>query len=166
MAGIEGIAAIAELDVLEGGARGIDVERFPASFRGRGRAVRVRVAAGRIIGRGGKDDRRGRRADRREHAVNVEVPADRQFDHGAGHDGEIAAGADFIPLIQPDDAAGFAREIDRFRNMSAVERAQIGEKCRVIAVERFSLAAMHNGYDSVYGQVRDRQPVEAAYHAN
>ncbi len=79
---------------------------------------------------------------------------------------EIAAGADFIPLIQPDDAAGFAREIDRFRNMSAAERAQIGEKCRTIAVERFSLAAMHNGYESVYGQVLDRQSAEAAYHAN
>jgi len=79
---------------------------------------------------------------------------------------EIAAGADFIPLVQPDDAAGFTRAIDRFRAMPAAERAQIGEKCRAIAVERFSLAAMHSGYESVYDQVLDRRSAEAAYHAH
>ncbi len=69
---------------------------------------------------------------------------------------EIAAGADFIPLIRPDDIAGFAQEINRFRQMPASERACIGEKCRRIAVERFSLAAMHKGYEAVYDQVPGR----------
>jgi glycosyltransferase involved in cell wall biosynthesis len=69
---------------------------------------------------------------------------------------EIAAGADFIPLVQPNDVAGFAREIERFRQMSATERARIGERCRKIAVERFSLAAMHKGYEAVYDQVLGR----------
>lgn len=66
---------------------------------------------------------------------------------------EIAAGADFIPLVPPDDVAGFAREIERLRRMSPAERASIGERCRAIVQERFSLDAMHRGYDAVYGQV-------------
>jgi glycosyltransferase involved in cell wall biosynthesis len=66
---------------------------------------------------------------------------------------EIAAGAEFIPLIQPDDVAGFAREISRFRHMPAAERADIGEKCRKIAEERFSLSSMHRRYEEVYAQV-------------
>lgn len=66
---------------------------------------------------------------------------------------EIAAGADFIPLIQPDDVEGFAREIERFRQMSASERASIGEQCRKIVEERFSLTIMHQRYEAVYAQV-------------
>ena len=66
---------------------------------------------------------------------------------------EIAAGADFIPLIHPDDVAGFAREIHRFRQMPAAERARIGEKCRKIAEDRFSLPTMHRRYGEIYAQV-------------
>ena len=49
---------------------------------------------------------------------------------------EIAAGADFIPLIPLDDIGGFAREITRLRQMSVSERANVGEKCRKIVEER------------------------------
>ena len=66
---------------------------------------------------------------------------------------EIAAGADFIPLIHPDDVTGFAQEIKRFRQMSSLERAEIGEKAREIVEERFSLIRMHEGYRRVYAQV-------------
>ena len=66
---------------------------------------------------------------------------------------EIAAGTDFIPLIQPDNVAGFAREIKRFRQMSASERAQIGEKCRKLVEEQFSLAAMHKKYEEIYARL-------------
>jgi glycosyltransferase involved in cell wall biosynthesis len=66
---------------------------------------------------------------------------------------EIAAGMDFIPLIQPDDVAGFAREIRRFRQMVPSERVEIGEKCRKLVEERFSLLTMHEGYEGVYAQV-------------
>lgn len=66
---------------------------------------------------------------------------------------EIAEGVDFIPLIQPDDVAGFTREIERFKQMSPSERADIGEKCRKLVEERFSLAKMHRGYAEVYAQV-------------
>ena len=66
---------------------------------------------------------------------------------------EIASGADFIPLVRPDDVAGFAREIERFRRMPAAERAEIGERCRKIVEERFSMAAMHKGYEAIYGEL-------------
>jgi glycosyltransferase involved in cell wall biosynthesis len=66
---------------------------------------------------------------------------------------EIAQDVDFIPLLQPDDVAGFAREIKRFRQMSPVERVEIGEKCRTLVEERFSLTTMHNGLEEVYAQL-------------
>jgi glycosyltransferase involved in cell wall biosynthesis len=69
---------------------------------------------------------------------------------------EIAAGANFIPLIGSDDVDGFAREIKRFRQMPALERARIGDKCRKIVEQRFSLTTMHAGYEAVYAQVLGR----------
>jgi glycosyltransferase involved in cell wall biosynthesis len=64
---------------------------------------------------------------------------------------EIAAAAGVIPLVQPHDVEGFAREIRRFRRMSPSERRQIGQACRRVAEEKFSVTAMHRGYDRVYG---------------
>jgi len=66
---------------------------------------------------------------------------------------EVAEGADFIPLIKPDDVAGFAREIRKFKEMSVSERAMIGQQCRKLVEERFSLPAMHAGYEEVYAQI-------------
>ncbi|MDX1475685.1 MAG: glycosyltransferase family 4 protein, partial [Reinekea sp.] len=66
---------------------------------------------------------------------------------------EIAKGIDFIPLIKPDDVAGFAREIKRFREMSTSERAAIGQKCRTLVEERFSLPIMHADYADIYAQI-------------
>jgi glycosyltransferase involved in cell wall biosynthesis len=66
---------------------------------------------------------------------------------------EIAGGADFIPLIPPDDVAGFAREMQRYKQMPAAARAEIGAKCRKLIEARFSLAAMHKSYEEVYAQV-------------
>ncbi len=70
---------------------------------------------------------------------------------------EIADGVDFIPLIKPDDEAGFAREIKRFREMSVSERAIIGQQCRKLVEERFSLDAMHAGYEKIYIQIIGQQ---------
>ncbi|MGI0024188.1 MAG: glycosyltransferase family 4 protein [Nitrososphaera sp.] len=70
---------------------------------------------------------------------------------------EIAEGVDFIPLIQPDDVAGFAREIKKFRQMPASERRAIGQKCRELVEQRFSLPAMHSGYAAVYAQIAANQ---------
>ena len=66
---------------------------------------------------------------------------------------EIAEGVDFIPLIRPDDLAGFAREIQRFREMSVTERTKVGQKCRKLVEQRFSLSAMHAGYAKVYAKI-------------
>jgi glycosyltransferase involved in cell wall biosynthesis len=71
---------------------------------------------------------------------------------------EVAAGADFIPLVAPDDASGFAREIRRLRGLSARQRAAIGEECRRIAERRFSLGAMHRAYEEVYAEVLREAP--------
>lgn len=70
---------------------------------------------------------------------------------------EIAEGAPFIPLIPPDDTSGFAREITKFREMSASQRALIGEQCRNLVEARFSLRAMHAGYLEIYSQLVGRQ---------
>jgi glycosyltransferase involved in cell wall biosynthesis len=66
---------------------------------------------------------------------------------------EIADGTNFIPLIHPDDVAGFAREIKRIRHMSITERAEIGEKSRRLVEDRFSLTTMHKRYEEVYAQM-------------
>ena len=66
---------------------------------------------------------------------------------------EIADGADYIPLVQPDDVAAFAQEIDRFGRMSLFERAEIGEKCRQLVKERFNLPMMLKEYEKVYAQL-------------
>ncbi len=72
---------------------------------------------------------------------------------------EIAENVDFIPLVDPDDKAGFAREIKRFREMSVLERSRIGQECRKLVEKRFSLDAMHAGYEEVYTEVMNRQPI-------
>jgi glycosyltransferase involved in cell wall biosynthesis len=66
---------------------------------------------------------------------------------------EIVKEIDFIPLIQPDDAAGFARAIKKYQEMTPSQRVEIGEKCRKIIEDRFSLPAMHAGYARIYSQI-------------
>lgn len=63
---------------------------------------------------------------------------------------EIAQHGNFIPLVQQDDVTGFAREISKFQAMSAAERTQIGQRCRKLVEEHFSLPAMRNNYLDLY----------------
>jgi glycosyltransferase involved in cell wall biosynthesis len=70
---------------------------------------------------------------------------------------EIAVGVDFIPLIKPDDVTGFAQEIKKFREMSVSERTAIGQKCRKLIEERFSLPIMHAGYKEIYAKITGNQ---------
>jgi glycosyltransferase involved in cell wall biosynthesis len=70
---------------------------------------------------------------------------------------EIAEGVDFIPLLKPDDVTGFAQEIRKFREMSVSERAVIGQKCRKLIEERFSLPIMHAGYQEIYAKITGAQ---------
>ena len=66
---------------------------------------------------------------------------------------EIAEGVNFIPLLDPDDVAGFACEIKRFIELTSVERAAIGEKCRNLVEKKFSLTIMHDKLDKIYAQL-------------
>jgi glycosyltransferase involved in cell wall biosynthesis len=70
---------------------------------------------------------------------------------------EIAEGVDFIPLIKPDDVAGFAREIRKFKEMSVPGRTIVGQKCRKLVEERFSLPTMHAGYTEIYAKITGDQ---------
>lgn len=66
---------------------------------------------------------------------------------------EIAEGVNFIPIVDPDDVSGFAKEIEKMRLMSPAERTAIGQKCRTHVENRFSLYAMHAGYEKIYNQL-------------
>lgn len=66
---------------------------------------------------------------------------------------EILGDADFIPLVRPNDVAGFASQIKRFQAMSPLERARIGDRCRALVEQRFSLATTHERYEAIYRQV-------------
>lgn len=66
---------------------------------------------------------------------------------------EIADGVDFIPLIAPDFVDGFAKEMERIRNMSYLKKLELGEKYRKLVEERFSLTAMHEGYNKIYREI-------------
>ena len=66
---------------------------------------------------------------------------------------EIADGVGFIPLVKVADTAGLSREIDRFQRMPSAERAGVGNKCRKLAVQQFSLTTMHKQYEELYKQL-------------
>jgi glycosyltransferase involved in cell wall biosynthesis len=68
---------------------------------------------------------------------------------------EIAEGVGFVPLFEPDDVEGLAREMKRFMEMPVSERTEIGQRCRQLVEERFSLPAMHAGLNQVYAQIVD-----------
>jgi glycosyltransferase involved in cell wall biosynthesis len=67
---------------------------------------------------------------------------------------EIVEGVDFVPIVAPGDVDGFAHEIERFRSMPEQERAAIGQRCRELVRDRFALARMRSGYQSVYRELR------------
>jgi len=68
---------------------------------------------------------------------------------------EIANGVDFIPLADPDELEVFAQKINSIAALSKTERESLGQKCRKLVEDRFSLKAMHAGYAKVYSQVID-----------
>jgi glycosyltransferase involved in cell wall biosynthesis len=70
---------------------------------------------------------------------------------------EITEGIDFIPLIKPDDVSGFAREISRFQEMTPAEREIIGNQCRKLVEDRFSLSVMHSEYAKVYTELTGKR---------
>ena len=69
---------------------------------------------------------------------------------------EVAASADFVPLVAPGDARALASTIRQFKAMDPRERAAIGQRCRELAVARFGLAQMQRSYERVYRTVLAR----------
>jgi len=67
--------------------------------------------------------------------------------------GEIAYNAGFITLVDAKDAASFATQIERLMRMLPEERAAIGEQCRRLVEERFSMQGMQEGYLDIYEQL-------------
>jgi glycosyltransferase involved in cell wall biosynthesis len=66
---------------------------------------------------------------------------------------EIASGADFVPLVPPDDVNGFVAEIRRFAAMKPDERAAVGRRCRQLVEDRYSVGAMHRTLSNVYSGI-------------
>ena len=66
---------------------------------------------------------------------------------------ELTDSVDFIPLIQPGDTAGFAREIARLRDLSPEAREQLGRQCRQLVETDFSLPRMLESYTHVYEEL-------------
>lgn len=76
---------------------------------------------------------------------------------------EIAEHVNFIPLVNPDNESGFAREIEKFRRMSSSERAEIGSNCRGLVEQRFSLEAMHARYEAIYRGVSRQVKIRSSW---
>jgi len=79
---------------------------------------------------------------------------------------EIVKDVDFIPLINPDDVAGFASAIKKYREMSLSERAILGEKCRKLIEDQFSLPVMHAGYAVIYSEITGNHILTSQTHRN
>lgn len=82
---------------------------------------------------------------------------------------EIAADADFVPLVRPGDPRGFAQAIQRYRAMSTADLEATGRLARDHVVERFGLDAMHRSYERIYRSImssaahpRDAPPTREA----
>ena len=63
---------------------------------------------------------------------------------------EFQADPALVPLVEPGNVEGFARELARLRSMSRDERAVIGRECRYLVATRFSLENMNQGYEAIY----------------
>lgn len=63
---------------------------------------------------------------------------------------EIVDQADFIPLFQPGDYDSLTEEIRAFHAMTPSERQRVGQSCKKLVEERFSLRAMHRAYENLY----------------
>lgn len=67
---------------------------------------------------------------------------------------ELAESIDGIPLVQPHDVHGYANQLRRLAQMATVERRRIGERCRRLVEQRFSLANMHQQYERVFEELQ------------
>ena len=68
---------------------------------------------------------------------------------------EIAAGVDFITLVNPNDVDGYSKEILKVSKMLPERRKELGEKCRKLVEKYFSLNIMLRKYEELYDEVLD-----------
>jgi glycosyltransferase involved in cell wall biosynthesis len=70
---------------------------------------------------------------------------------------EVVGEVDCIALVAPDDGAGFAREIERWRERSAAERAECGGRGREQVERHFALTRLHQEYRQVYSELLEER---------
>jgi glycosyltransferase involved in cell wall biosynthesis len=66
---------------------------------------------------------------------------------------EIAGDVSFVPLIPSDDVGALARELRRLKEMSPEQKVDLGERCKRLVEQRFSLRMMHLSYERIYGRI-------------
>ncbi len=69
---------------------------------------------------------------------------------------EIAGDSHAVSLQPMEDAERFASELNRLLALTPDERTELGEACRQIIEEQFSLQAMHRRYPQVYAEVHGK----------
>ncbi|UCE86395.1 MAG: glycosyltransferase [Deltaproteobacteria bacterium] len=78
---------------------------------------------------------------------------------------ELVNGAEFIPLVECGDAAGFARELRRLHAATPAARRGIATRCRNHVERHFGLPVMHSAYERVYEEVRPKPAGAGAGHS-
>lgn len=69
---------------------------------------------------------------------------------------ELAVMPDVVRLVTVGDSEGFARELSRIQLLTESERRSLGELCRSIVVDGFSLEQMTEQYGRLHQELRER----------
>ncbi len=69
---------------------------------------------------------------------------------------EIVAGRDVAEIVPVGDVAAVETAMTRLQNLSAAERAALGDRGRRVVLESFSLRAMTDGYQRTYSKIPTR----------
>jgi len=69
---------------------------------------------------------------------------------------EIVAGRDVAELVPVGDVAAVAAAMTHLQNLSAADRAALGDRGRGVVLESFSLRAMTDGYQRTYSKIPTR----------
>lgn len=69
---------------------------------------------------------------------------------------EIVEGKDVAEIVPVGDVAAVATAMTRLQNLSATERAALGDRGRRVVLDSFSLRAMTDGYQRTYSKIPTR----------
>lgn len=70
---------------------------------------------------------------------------------------EFRADPQIVPLVPPGDVEGFTGELERLRNMTAADRAEVGRRGRELVEREFGLEQMSRGYQSLYDEIANER---------